>query len=837
MKKLSYDHRKVEPKWQKIWDDKSIYKSEDFSVKKKFYLLVEFPYPSGAGLHIGHIRSWAAMDAYVRKKRMEGYNVLYPMGWDAFGLPAENYAIKTGIHPSKTVPENIAVFKRQCKSLGLSFDWEREIDTTDPKYYKWTQWIFVQLFKKGLAYRAEVPVNWCPKCKTNLADEEVLADGTHERCGTQIEKRMQKQWLLRITKYADRLLEDLNLVDYSPKIRIQQENWIGKSVGLSIDFKAEGLSKPLRVWTKFWETVFGATFIVVSPEYAKENLIKLIPQRYAEEVTKYISTSLSKSEKERGEGKEKSGVLTGISATNPVNNKKVPIFVADYVLSNVGTGAVMGVPAHDERDFVFAKKYNLKIIQVVSYEDKEVDRKVAEAQMPYEGEGKLVNSGKFNGLDAWGEGKEKMALWMIKERFASWQTNYHLRDWIFSRQHYWGEPIPMVYCGKCAKESNSWLASKGEALQGWDHFGWWPVDEDKLPVELPYLEKYQPSGTGESPLANAKEWMNVRCPECGSPASRETDTMPNWAGSNWYFIRYIDNKNDKGLADQKKIKYWLPVDFYQGGFEHTTLHLLYSRFIYKFLFDIGVVKNEEPYLKRRSHGIVLGEDGRKMSKSFGNVINPDQIVEKFGADSLRMYEMFMGPFENVVAWSGESLEGCNRFLRRLWKFYCNNVSKEKPTSDTLTLKVHQTIKKVSNDLENLKFNTAIAALMELLNAWEKEGEMNLKEAKLLVQLLAPFAPHMTEELWTEVLGEEFSIHKSSWPQFNEELTKEVNVTIVIQVDGKLRGTLNVSADDAKEKDKVESLAKNEQNVAKWLNGKQIKDTIFVAGKLVNFVIG
>ncbi|OGM20045.1 leucine--tRNA ligase [Candidatus Woesebacteria bacterium RIFCSPHIGHO2_01_FULL_38_9] len=806
----------MEPKWQKIWDDKSIYKSEDFSSSKKFYLLVEFPYPSGAGLHVGHIRSWGAMDAYVRKKRMEGYNVLYPMGWDAFGLPAENYAIKTGIHPSKTVPENIAVFKKQCKSLGLSFDWEREINTTDPKYYKWTQWIFIQLYKEGLAYQAEVPVNWCPKCKTNLADEEVLADGSHERCGTQIEKRMQKQWLLKITKYADRLLEDLNLVDYSPKIRIQQENWIGKSVGLSINFKVEGLTKPLTVWTKFWETVFGATFIVASPEYAKENLLKLIPQKYTKEVTKYINISLSKSEKERGENKEKSGVLTGISATNPVNNEKIPIFVADYVLGNVGTGAVMGVPSHDERDFAFAKKFGLKMMQVVSYTDKDIDKKVAKGQISYEGEGKLVNSGRFNGLDAWGKGKEKMAIWMIKEGFTNWQTNYHLRDWIFSRQHYWGEPIPIIHCPKC---------------------GTVVVPDDELPIELPYVERYEPSGTGESPLAKVESWVNTTCPQCGGPARRETDTMPNWAGSNWYFIRYLDTKNDKELADKEKIKYWLPIDFYQGGFEHTTLHLLYSRFIYKFLFDIDVVLNPEPYMKRRSHGIVLGEDGRKMSKSFGNVINPDQIVEKFGADGLRMYEMFMGPFENVVAWSGESLEGCYRFLKRLWRSFNENVSRDKPTSDTLNLKLHQTIKKVSNDLENLKFNTAISALMELLNVWEKEQTMSFREAKLLVQLLAPFAPHMAEELWVEVLNQKFSVHKSSWPAYDVKLTKEANVTIAIQVNGKLRGTLTVVADEASDKDKVVSQASNLQNVAKWLEDKEIKDTVFVAGRLVNFVIG
>jgi leucyl-tRNA synthetase len=758
-----YQHSTVENKWQAKWEEENLHKGEDFSDRKKFYLLVEFPYPSGAGLHVGHIRSWGPMDAYARKKRMEGLNVLYPMGWDAFGLPAENYAIKMGVNPGEIVPKNIATFKRQCKSLGLSFDWSREVDTTDPKYYKWTQWIFVRLFKEGLAYQDEVEVNWCPKCKTNLADEEVLGNGTHERCGAPIERRNQKQWILRITRYADRLLKDLDLVDFSPNIRRQQENWIGKSEGMEIDF-GDGLV----VFTTRPDTLNAATFLATSKLYER---------------------SFGGAEGE----KEKLGKFSGKYVTNPLNGCKMPVWDTNYVTPDYGTGVIMGVPAHDERDMEFAKKYHLDIIQ--EDPDKSLWRKVEEK--------------------GWG-----------KKR-----TNYHLHDWVFSRQHYWGEPIPIVHCGKCGPVA---------------------VPEKDLPVELPYLEKYEPSGTGESPLSRVGSWVNTTCPDCGGPAKRETDTMPNWAGSNWYYIRYTDPKNKKVLADSKKIEYWLPVDFYQGGFEHTTLHLLYSRFIYKFLSDIRVVPTPEPYLKRRSHGIVLGADGRKMSKSFGNVINPDQIVEKYGADTLRLYVMFMGPFENVVAWSEESLEGCYRFLTRVWRLFKEHSGERNPakshqssgvSAQNLDFKLHQTIKKVGDDIENLKFNTAISSLMELVNTFgDDPSQISVSALKSLCLLLAPFAPHLAEELWVEALKQPFSVHQQSWPQYDIKQLKQDQAVIIVQVNGRVRGTLNLKSHAkggysiSNLKSEAERAAGEDPGVAKWLEGKKIQKTVFVPGKIINFVI-
>lgn len=806
-----YNHTSIEQKWQEKWEKEGVYEAKDFSSAAKYFLLVEFPYPSGAGLHVGHVRSWGAMDAYARKKRMEGKNVVYPMGWDAFGLPAENYAIKMGVNPVKIVPENIATFKRQCKSLGLSFDWSREIDTTDPKYYKWTQWIFVQLFKNGMAYQDQVKVNWCPYCKTNLADEEVLSDGTHERCGTPIEKRMQKQWLLRITKYADRLLNDLKLVDFSPNIKLQQENWIGKKDGINITYGIDGSNEKITIFTTRPDTNFGATFIALAPE--NKLVAKITKQDYKKEVEEYIEKAKKKSEEERiAEGREKTGVFTGSYAINSLNGKLLPIWVSDFALESFGTGAVVGVPGHDRRDFEFAQKFDLPVLRVVVGPDGEKGE-IKNINQVQEEEGVMINSDFLDGLDIH-EATKKIMDYLEEKGVGVRTTTYHMHDWIFSRQHYWGEPIPMIHCPKD---------------------GAVPVPEQDLPVELPYVEKYEPTGTGESPLAKVESWVNTICPVCGGKAKRETDTMPNWAGSNWYFIRYTDPKNDHELADSKKIKYWLPVDFYQGGFEHTTLHLLYSRFIYKFLYDIGVVPTSEPYLKRRSHGIVLGSDGRKMSKSFGNVINPDQIVGKFGADTLRTYEMFMGPFENMVAWSEESLEGCYRFLTRLWRLFNENISKEDTPANLLT-KLHQTINKVGDDIENLKFNTAVASMMEFLNTWEKEKNLNEEDAKLFIKVLAPFTPHLAEEVWVEILKRPFSVHKQPWPKYESKYLKQEQTTIIIQVGGKTRGTINLKSQNANLKSEVEEIAKGDENIAKWLEGKEIKKVVFVPRKLINFVV-
>ena len=898
-----YDHKIIEKHWQDVWDQKKLHKAVDFDKKrKKFYQLVEFPYPSGAGLHVGHVRSWASMDAYSRKKRMEGYNVLYPMGWDAFGLPAENYAIKTGIHPSVTVKENIDNFRKQCKNLGLSFDWDREVNTTDPAYYKWTQWIFIQLFKNGLAYRSEVPVNWCPFCKTNLADEEVMADGKHERCGNQTEKRMQKQWLLRITKYADRLLSDLNEIDFSPRIRIQQENWIGKSTGSSIKFQITNSKLQIEVFTTRPDTLYGSTFLVVSPRYAKKKLLKYIPDKYLRSVTKYLeecysvslrveskqsqlgghpepSTCHPEERSEEGSHNEKTGIDSGLKAKNPADSKDIPIYISDYVLDEYGTGAIMGVPAHDERDFAFAKKFNLPIIGVIDGGDKSLEA--------YAGEGKIINSGKWDGL-SYPKDISSILSDIEKSGWGKKSTTYHLHDWIFSRQHYWGEPIPMVYCENCVKEGKSFFTEEQKKggneemknkndviLEGverpieshqfnnWNPVGWYPVPESDLPVTLPFMEKYQPSGTGESPLANNLNFVKTKCPACGSPAKRETDTMPNWAGSNWYFIRYLDPNNGKILADDRKLKYWMPVDFYQGGYEHTTLHLLYSRFIYKFLYDIGVVPTSEPYAKRRSHGIVLGSDGRKMSKSFGNVINPDTIVEKYGADTLRLYEMFMGPFDQMVVWSQESLEGCYRFINRLWKAFNEKVgesSKVGKSSKELSIKLHQSIKKVSEDLENLKFNTAVATLMELLNTWEDEGVISKSDAEKFCLILAPFTPHLAEEVWLLLCDRKigtdknidshgsdqrksvnnpcksYSVHTQLWPSYDPKLTVEEKITIPIQINGKLRGTIEIDRDKIDDEKFVLLESKYNKVVQKWLaEGKVIKE-IYVHGRLVNFVV-
>lgn len=851
-----YDHKASEKKWQKTWTEKGIYKASDFGERKKYYALVEFPYPSGAGLHVGHVRSWAAMDAYSRRKRMQGFNVLFPMGWDSFGLPAENYAIKTGIHPSITVKENINNFRRQCNSLGLSFDWSKEIDTTDSKYYKWTQWIFVQMFKKGLAYRKEVPVNWCGFCKTNLADEEVMSDGRHERCGNPTVKRNQNQWLLRITKYADRLLADLNEVDFSPRIRVQQENWIGRKEWVDIKYKVENTNEEIVVSTTRPDTNFGATFIVMSPEhpFVDKILSGEVPTESSvkNNISKYVKLSKSKSDTERiAEGKEKTGVFTKMYAINGLNGYKMPIYITDFVLMSVGTGVVVGVPGHDIRDFQFAEKFGIPVIRVIAGADGNKSD-IKKSDDVYEGEGTLVNSGFLNGMNV-PQATEKVTEYLENKGLGGRTIRYHIHDWVFSRQHYWGEPIPMVYCGTCAKASKSWFTEnhfEDLITDDWSSKGWYPVSEEDLPVELPYMEKYQPSGTGDSPLANNPDFIKTKCPNCGSEAKRETDTMPNWAGSNWYYLGYLISNSlvDQKLSakgekfqnifekNEKEIKYWMPVDMYQGGYEHTTLHLLYSRFVYKFLFDLGVVPNKEPYMKRRSHGIVLGADGRKMSKSFGNVINPDVIVEKFGADTLRLYEMFMGPFDQAVMWSDESVEGCFRFLGRVWRLFNEKVASD-PTDKNLSMKFHQTIKKIDEDIEDMKFNTAVSSLMEFSNFWNASGDLNTKDAKVFCRLIAPFVPHFAEDVWQVLTGKNNteSVHTQSWPSFDQNLTVEDTITIPIQVNGKLRGTITVGKGKENDKEYISNTAKDDKKISKWIIGNNIKKEIYIPGKLLNFV--
>ena len=809
---MIYNPNEIEPKWQQHWEQHGFYRAEDFSKKPKFYVLIEFPYLSGEGLHVGHCRSYSALDAVARKKRMEGYNVLYPIGWDAFGLPAENYAIRTGVHPRQVTDENIKTFKKQLKSLGLSFDWSREIDTSDPNYYKWTQWIFLQLFKKNLAYRAKIPINWCPSCKIGLAHEEVI-DGKCERCGAEVEQREIKQWLLRLTKYADRLIEDLKQVDYLEKIKTQQINWIGKSYGTEIDFGVVDFLDTIKVFTTRVDTIFGVTAIVLAPEHPLVE--KLVIKNYEEKVEEYIRESKKKSEFERTKiEKEKTGVFTGAYCVNPVNSEKVPIWIGDYVVATYGGGAVMVVPAHDKRDYDFAVKYNLPVRQVISpiNADKDADlRGLKEAFVDY---GVLINSGQFNGLSSQ-EAMRKITEWLEKKKLGRKTIQYKLRDWVFSRQHYWGEPIPIIHCQSC---------------------GTVPVPEKDLPVELPYVERYQPTGTGESPLADISDWVNVVCPECGGAARRETDTMPNWAGSNWYYMRYCDPNNDEALADKKKLKYWMPVDWYNGGFEHTTLHLLYSRFWYKFLYDIGVAPNPEPYKKRTSHGIVLAEDGRKMSKSFGNVVNPDDIVKTYGADTLRIYEMFMGPFDQGISWNTQGVKGVFRFLERVWRLN----SKIKSQKSKLQLKnqklerlIHKTIKKIDEDLENTKFNTAVSALMILVNEMEKEQAIPITYYQSLLILLSPFAPHITEELWYQ-LGHEDSIHNQVWPKYDSKLVKEETITLIVQINGKVRDKIEVEADISEEKAKKLTLER--EKVKKWIEGKETKKIVFVPGKLINIVV-
>ena len=801
----AYNHKVVEKKWQKVWDDNKAFAATDDYSKPKYYALVEFPYPSGQGLHVGHPRPYTALDIVARKRRMQGYNVLYPMGWDAFGLPTENYAIKNKIHPKIVTENNVKHFKDQLHSLGYSFDWDREINTTDPKYYKWTQWIFLKLFKAGLAYKKEMPINWCTSCKVGLANEEVV-NGVCERCGAPVVRKVKSEWMLKITDYADKLIEGLNDVDYIERVKVSQKNWIGRSTGAEVDFQIKDTEDKLRIYTTRCDTLFGVTYMVVSPEHPYLDKYKDQIKNW-EEIVAYREQASRKSDFERAElAKDKTGVaIDGLTAINPVNGKEVPIWVSDYVLMSYGTGAIMAVPAHDERDWEFAKKFHLPIIQVVAKNGEEVD--VNEAAFTDVATGVLINSDFLNGLEV-NDAKEKMIKFLEEKGIGQAKTNYKLRDWVFSRQRYWGEPIPIVHCDKC---------------------GYVPIDESELPLLLPEVESYMPTDNGESPLAAMTDWVNTTCPCCGGPAKRETDTMPQWAGSSWYFLRYTDPHNDKALASPEALKYWLPVDWYNGGMEHTTLHLLYSRFWHKFLYDQGVVPTPEPYQKRTSHGMILGENGEKMSKSRGNVVNPDDIVQEYGADTLRTYEMFIGAFDLAASWSEDGVKGCRRFLDRVWKLQ-DLMTDEEGYSKDLETKMHQTIKKVSNDFENLKYNTAIAAMMTLLNDFYKKGSITRGELKTLIILLNPVAPHITEEMW-QIIGCEGRVYQQTWPEFDEAKTVESSVEIAVQINGKVKGTLGIQKDDPKD----QVIAKAKEVIADKLTGNIVKE-IYVPGRLVNIVM-
>lgn len=801
---MKYDHKQVEKKWQDIWDEKQCFCAENDSDKEKFYALVEFPYPSGQGLHVGHPRSYTALDIVARKKRMQGYNVLYPMGWDAFGLPTENFAIKNHVHPAEVTKKNIARFKSQLKSLGLSFDWSREINTTDPSYYKWTQWIFLQLFKKGLAYKKEMSVNWCTSCKCVLANEEVV-NGVCERCGSEVVHKTKSQWMLAITKYAQRLIDDLEDVDYIERVKIQQRNWIGRSTGAEVDFKTtEG--DTLTVYTTRPDTLFGATYMVISPEHP---MIEQWADKLnnIEDVRAYREEAARKSDFERTElNKDKTGVkLDGVAAINPVNGKQIPIFVSDYVLMGYGTGAIMAVPAHDDRDWEFAKKFGCEIIEVVSGGE-DVQKAAFTAK---DETGILVNSDFLNGKTV-KDAIPAMIEWLGEKGIGHAKVQYKLRDWVFSRQRYWGEPIPIVKCDKC---------------------GYVALPEDQLPLELPNVTSYEPTDNGESPLAHMTDWVNTTCPCCGGPAKRETDTMPQWAGSSWYFLRYMDPHNDKALASPEALKYWSPVDWYNGGMEHTTLHLLYSRFWHKFLYDIGVVPTKEPYAKRTSHGMILGENGEKMSKSRGNVVNPDEIVDTYGADTMRLYEMFIGDFEKAAPWSPKSIKGCRRFLERVWAL-ADKVQDGDTYSEQHEVLMNRTIKKVGEDADNLKANTAIAALMTMLNEFYDKG-VNRAEYKTFLALLNPFAPHITEELWQQ-MGETGLLSVAPWPTYDEAKTVESMVELAVQVNGKLKCTIKLAVDADKQTAIDTALA--EEKVQHAIEGKQIVKQIVVPGKIVNLVV-
>ena len=799
---MAYDYQNIEKKWQKIWDETGVFHAENRSGKPAYYALVEFPYPSGQGLHVGHPRSYTALDIVARKRRLEGYNVLYPMGWDAFGLPTENFAIKNHIHPEIVTKQNVGRFKEQLKALGFSFDWSREINTTDPSYYKWTQWIFLQLYKHGLAYKKEMAVNWCTSCKCVLANEEVV-NGVCERCGSEVVRRVKSQWMLKITAYAQRLIDDLDTVDYIDRVKTQQKNWIGRSTGAQVRFPTTA-GDALEIYTTRPDTLFGATYMVMSPEHPLlEKWAGLLQNMDA--VKDYQAAAARKSDFERSEvAKEKTGVrLEGVMAVNPVNDRQIPIFISDYVLMSYGTGAIMAVPAHDTRDYDFARAFNLPIIEVVA------GGNVEQAAFTDCETGTMVNSGLLNGLTV-EEAKKKIIAYLEEKGIGEPKVNYKLRDWVFSRQRYWGEPIPMVYCETC---------------------GWVPLPESELPLLLPAVDSYEPTDTGESPLAKMADWVNTKCPHCGGPAKRETDTMPQWAGSSWYFLRYTDPHNDQALASREALDYWLPVNWYNGGMEHTTLHLLYSRFWHKFLFDIGVAPTSEPYAKRTSHGMILGENGEKMSKSKGNVVNPDDIVNQYGADTMRLYEMFIGDFEKTAPWSSSSIKGCKRFLERVWNLAEHMT--EGGVRAELEGAFHRTIRKVTEDIEDLKFNTAIAAMMALLNEMDKTKTVTKEELKLLIILLNPFAPHITEEIWVQK-GFGGMLNQTEWPAYDEAKCAEDTVEAAVQVNGKLRARIILPA--GCEKEEALAAAKADEKVGAAINGKSIVKEIYVPGKLVNLVV-
>ncbi len=801
---MKYNHKAVEEKWQKIWEDKGVFHASEDTEKEKFYALIEFPYPSGQGLHVGHPRPYTALDTVARKRRLEGYNVLYPIGWDAFGLPTENYAIKNHIHPEIVTKKNIARFKKQIQSLGISFDWSREINTTDPEYYKWTQWIFIQLYKHGLAYKKEMNVNWCTSCKCVLANEEVV-NGVCERCGSEVIHKVKSQWMLKITEYADRLINDLDLVNYPDRVKAQQKNWIGRSKGAEVDFTTT-TGDTLTIYTTRADTLYGATYMVISPEHP---MIEKWADKISnmDEIKKYQEAAARKSDFERTEvAKEKTGVrIDGVNAINPVNNKEIPIFISDYVLVSYGTGAIMAVPAHDTRDWEFAKKFDLPIIEVVK------GGNVQEEAYTDCAKGIMVNSGMLDGLTV-DEAKKKIIDWLTSEGKGHSKVNYKLRDWVFSRQRYWGEPIPMVYCEKC---------------------GYVPIDEKDLPLRLPMVESYEPTDNGESPLAKMTDWINTTCPCCGGKAKRETDTMPQWAGSSWYYLRYMDPHNKNAIASKEALNYWSPVDWYNGGMEHTTLHLLYSRFWHKFLYDIGVVPTPEPYAKRTSHGMILGENGEKMSKSRGNVVNPDEIVDEYGADTMRLYEMFIGDFEKAAPWSKASIRGCRRFVERYWNLQNVLIDGDKIRPE-LESAFNKAIKKVGEDIENIKFNTAIATLMALINDISNVKSINKEELRIFSILLNPFAPHVTEEVYEACKLGNGILAEAEWPEYDESKCVDESVEIVVQVNGKIKTKLNIPVDA--DKDTVLELAKNDENVRKAIDGMNIIKEIVVPKKLVNLVV-
>ena len=798
-----YNPNSIEKKWQKYWEENKTFKTSDDKSKEKFYALVEFPYPSGQGLHVGHPRAYTALDIVSRKRRMQGYNVLYPMGWDAFGLPTENFAIKNKIRPEIVTENNIKNFKRQMQSIGFSFDWDREINTTDPDYYKWTQWIFIQMFKKGLAYKKEMPINWCPSCKTGLANEEVI-NGHCERCGGEVIRKVKNQWMLKITEYADRLIDDLKDVDYLDRIKSQQINWIGRSYGAEINFPIKEVDEKITVFTTRADTIFGATYMVISVDHPL--IEKYSAQiKNIEEIRSYRQEVAKKSELERTDlSKEKTGYkIDGLTAVNPLTNKDIPVYVSDYVLMTYGTGAIMAVPAHDDRDYEFAKKFNIEMIPVIEGSD------IENSAFTETNEGNLINSEFLNGLSV-DEAKEKMYEYIEEKEIGHKKTNYKLRDWVFSRQRYWGEPIPLVYC---------------------EHCGWVPLEEKDLPLVLPKVDNYEPTDNGESPLSNIDEFVHTKCPKCGRDAVRETDTMPQWAGSSWYYLRYTDPHNDEAIASKENLDYYVPVDWYNGGMEHTTLHLLYSRFWHKFLYDIGVVPTKEPYMKRTSHGMILGDNNEKMSKSRGNVVNPDDIVRDFGADTLRCYEMFIGDFEKSAPWSENGVKGCRKFLDKVWR--TQELVDEDSNFEKMETLTHQTIKKVSEDYENLKFNTAIAQLMTLLNEFNNLDKISKEQYKIFLILLNPVCPHITEEIWQR-MGYEGYVHEASWPEYDESKTILDVIELPIQVNGKLRATVEIARDASE--DEVFEKAIADDVVAKYLEEGNVVKKIYVKGRIFNIIV-